>query len=57
VAFDEGLKERTLLSADFNWPEFDQHEDLGRVKVPYHLDYAHNQPSERWSRSADATRG
>src|SRR6266852_807597 len=25
--------------------------------APYHLDYAHNQRSERWSRSADAARG
>jgi len=25
--------------------------------VHYHLDYAHNQRSERWSRSADAAGG
>jgi signal transduction histidine kinase len=37
VAYDEERKEKTVLSADFDWPEFDRHEDLGRVKVPYQL--------------------
>jgi hypothetical protein len=32
-------------------------ENAFRNDVSYNLDYAHNQPSERWSRSADATRG
>lgn len=37
VAFDQARRARTILSADFDWPEFDRNEDLGRVKVPYHL--------------------
>jgi hypothetical protein len=40
VAYDESRMERTVLSADFNWPEFDRHEDLGKVKVPYELSRA-----------------
>jgi signal transduction histidine kinase len=43
VAFDKGLGELTRLSADFNWPEFDRNEDLGKVKVPYHLSRAHQE--------------
>ena len=37
VAFDPKLQIWTILSADFDWPEFDRHEDLGHVKVPYQL--------------------
>jgi len=37
VAFDKARGVRTTLTAAFNWPEFDRNEDLGRVKVPYHL--------------------
>lgn len=40
VSFDPDFKRRTKLIAVFNWPEFDQHEDLGRVKVPYRLEEA-----------------
>jgi len=35
VALDPKRKLRTHLSADFNWPEFDKTEDLGKVTVPY----------------------
>lgn len=28
---------KTRLVADFDWPKFDRHEDLGKVKVPYTL--------------------
>ena len=28
---------KTLLVADFDWPKFDRHEDLGKVKVPFTL--------------------
>jgi len=37
VAYDEDRRQRTHLAADFNWPEFDQTEDLGRVTVPFVL--------------------
>jgi signal transduction histidine kinase len=37
IADDNTLGIRTLLIATFNWPEFDQNEDLGKVKVPYTL--------------------
>lgn len=40
VAFDAHRQERTVLSADFDWPEFDRHEDLGTVRVPYQLSRA-----------------
>ena len=40
VAYDQERQEKTVLSADFDWPEFDRHEDLGRVKVPYQLNRA-----------------
>jgi signal transduction histidine kinase len=40
VAFDEQSQERTMLFADFDWPEFDKNEDLGKVKVPYRLERA-----------------
>ena len=28
---------RTLLTARFDWPEFDRTEDIGRIRVPYQL--------------------
>lgn len=31
---------RTLLKAEFNWPEFDKNADLGKVRVPYTLELA-----------------
>ena len=40
VSFDPDLKRRTKLIADFDWPQFDQHEDLGKVRVPYRLEEA-----------------
>ncbi len=40
IAFDEGRGAKTILEADFDWPEFDRHEDLGTVKVPYRLSLA-----------------
>ena len=38
VADDPERKCRTRLIADFDWPKFDQHQDLGQVKVPYRLE-------------------
>ena len=38
VADDESRGVRTRLTATFDWPKFDQHEDLGLVKVPYTLE-------------------
>jgi signal transduction histidine kinase len=37
VAFDKHRGTRTKLIAEFNWPVFDQDEDLGHVQVPYQL--------------------
>ena len=37
VADDKERGLRTKLTAQFNWPEFDRHEDLGSVEVPYQL--------------------
>lgn len=37
VAYDFARKRRTVLEARFNWTDVDQHEDLGRVAVPYTL--------------------
>lgn len=37
VADDEERGVRTRLTATFDWPKFDRHEDLGRVQVPYEL--------------------
>ena len=37
VAYDRSRKMRTLLTAEFDWPSFDQTEDLGEVEVPYTL--------------------
>lgn len=37
VADDQSRAMRTKLTARFNWPRFDQNEDLGEVKVPYRL--------------------
>ena len=38
IAYDEERGEHTRLRAHFDWPEFDQHEDIGQVKVPYELE-------------------
>ncbi len=38
IADDPERKCRTLLTADFDWPKFDHHEDLGKVEVPYRLE-------------------
>lgn len=40
VANDPKRGVRTLLTAEFNWPEFDRYEDLGHVKIPFVLDEA-----------------
>jgi len=37
VADDPDRKCRTRLIADFNWPEFDINEELGKVQVPYSI--------------------
>ena len=37
VADDQGRDLRTKLIADFDWPRFDQNEELGNVRVPYRL--------------------
>lgn len=37
VAQDEERGLRTQLTATFDWPKFDRHEDLGKVQVPYEL--------------------
>ncbi|HEX8409415.1 MAG TPA: sensor histidine kinase [Thermoanaerobaculia bacterium] len=37
VAYDPSRKMRTLLTASFDWPSFDQTEDLGDVEVPFTL--------------------
>ena len=37
IADDTDRNQRTRLVAEFNWPEFDKHEDLGVVRVPYTL--------------------
>lgn len=37
VAEDPKYGGKTRLEANFDWPKFDRHEDLGRVKVPYTL--------------------
>lgn len=38
VADDPKRNIRTRLVADFDWPLFDQHEDLGKIRVPYRLE-------------------
>lgn len=38
IADDLENKCRTLLVADFDWPEFDNNEDLGKIRVPYLLE-------------------
>ena len=42
VADDLKTSCRTRLTADFDWPEFDRHEDLRIVKVPYVLELVDN---------------
>lgn len=37
VADDRENGYRTRLAADFDWPSFDEYEDLGEIKVPYVL--------------------
>jgi signal transduction histidine kinase len=37
VAYDKIRGFKTLLVADFDWPNFDKSEDLGKIKVPYRL--------------------
>jgi signal transduction histidine kinase len=37
IADDPKLGLRTRLTANFHWPSFDLHEDLGKVQVPYEL--------------------
>lgn len=37
VADDPKRKCRTILTAQFDWPAFDQSVDLGQIKVPYEL--------------------
>ena len=37
VADDPVLGHRTRLIAEFDWPSFDEHEDLGQIRVPYTL--------------------
>ncbi len=37
VAYDPRRKMRTALTATFDWPKFDNTEDLGKVAVPYVL--------------------
>lgn len=37
VADDEDRGTRTQLTANFDWPKFDKHQDLGKVQVPYEL--------------------
>lgn len=38
VANDPEMGYGTRLTADFDWPQFDEHEDLGQIKVPYVLE-------------------
>ena len=42
VARDDSRDLTTKLTADFDWPKFDRHEDLGKVRVPYRLVAADN---------------
>lgn len=37
IAQDPTRGFRTRLVANFDWPQFDQYEDLGKVKIPYKL--------------------
>ena len=38
IAYDGERDEHTRLRARFDWPEFDRHEDIGKVQVPYELE-------------------
>ena len=40
IADDPDRGVRTLLTAHFDWPEFDRREDLGSMRVPYRLSRA-----------------
>jgi hypothetical protein len=46
VSFDKGRRSKTLLIAEFDWPVFDNSEDLGKVAVPYELLQANDERSE-----------
>ncbi len=37
VAYDRNASRRTRLSTNFDWSEFDRHEDLGEISVSYRL--------------------
>ena len=45
IADDPDRSVRTLLTAHFDWPDFDQTEDLGRVQVPYRLSRSGDSPT------------
>jgi hypothetical protein len=45
VADDPARGHRTRLIAEFDWPSFDEHEDLGKIQVPYTLVRAENDES------------
>lgn len=38
IAYDKNRGGHTQLRACFDWPEFDRHEDIGQVEVPYELE-------------------
>lgn len=40
IAYDKERGRKTRLTAQFDWPSFDRHEDLGSVQVPYRLEAA-----------------
>jgi signal transduction histidine kinase len=40
IADDPDRRQRTRLVADFDWPKFDRHEDLGKISVPYRVEVA-----------------
>ena len=42
VAHDTERGHRTRLVADFDWQNFDKHEDIGKIQVPYTLVRAEN---------------
>ena len=45
IADDPDRDMRTLLTAHFDWPEFDRTEDLGSIQVPYRLERTGNRPT------------
>lgn len=38
VAWDLVRRARTRVTADFDWPQFDKNEDIGKIAVPYRLE-------------------